>query len=222
VGHWYVRWVNFLPRDDYPVGQQRNSLSKGESNWHARQAASNAAASTCLRQKGGEKEFGMRFSTSFVRPFAIALAAALALSCGASTASAANIHFIGKVKAAVVGNEVVVSGKVSGIGNEEITYAIEIDAQLTVYLVNPGAKGNKPPGQNKEPLKAFGEGVHGVSEDNGQFTFTIRVDLTEAIAEALAGTQVKNNWTVEQGPLMVTGVKLTITQGNDTIQATVP
>jgi len=165
----------------------------------------------------------MRFGTSFVRPFAIALAAAaLVLFGGASTASAANIHFIGKVKAAVVGNEVVVSGKVSGIGNEEITYAIEIDAQLTVYLVNPGAKGNKPPGQNKEPLKAFGEGVLDVSEDNGQFTFTIRVDLTEAIAEALAGTQVKNNWTVEQGPLTVTGVKLTITQGNDTIQATVP
>jgi hypothetical protein len=177
--------------------------------------------------KDGEKEMSMQIShsSSFVRPFVIAFAAAaLALFAGgtSSTASASNIHFIGPVKAAVDGNEVVVSGKVSGIGNEEITYTIEIDGELTVFLINPGAKGNKPPGQNKEPLKAFGEGVLDVVQDNGQFTFTIRVDLSDAIAEALAGTVVKTNWTVEQGPLTVTGVQLTITQGDDTIEASVP
>jgi hypothetical protein len=152
--------------------------------------------------------------------FAVALAALAAfLFVGPSTAQAGNLHFVGDVTFQVVGNEVIVSGKVAGLGNGDITYQIEIDAELTIFLVNPGAKGNKPPGQNKEPLHAFDEGVLDGSEDNGQFTFTITVDLTDAIEEALASVDLKNNWTAEQGPLTVTDMSLSISQGDDTITA---
>ena len=52
----------------------------------------------------------------------------------------------------MVGNQVIVTGKVAGLGNGDITYEIDVDAELTIFLVNPGAKGNKPPGQNKERI----------------------------------------------------------------------
>src|SRR4029078_11212783 len=115
----------------------------------------------------------------------VAAATARFFSGGAWVSEAGNLHFVGGVTTQVVGNEIVISGKVAGLGNGDITYEVQVDAELTIYLVNPGAKGNKPPGQNKEPLKAADAGVLDGSEKNGQFTFTIRIDMTDAIADAV-------------------------------------
>ena len=174
-----------------------------------------------MRVSSNSRASGSSSSTSIVRRFGLAVALALLafLFVGPSTAQAGNLHFVGDVAFEVVGNQVIVTGKVAGLGNGDITYEIEVDAELTIFLVNPGAKGNKPPGQNKEPLNAFDEGVLDGSEDNGQFTFSITIDLTDAIQDAIDATVLKNNWTAEQGPLAVTNISLSVSQGGDTITA---
>src|SRR5688500_17179070 len=160
------------------------------------------------------------FGRKAARPFNVVVAAIVAAAfCvaafgAAAPASAGSLHFIGPVTAQVVGDEVVITGKIAGLGNGDIVYEVEVDAELTIFLVNPGAKGNKPPGQNKEPLHAADTGLLDGSEKNGQFTFTIRVDLSQAVADAVAATQVKQNWFAEAGPLVVKDINLTITQGN--------
>jgi len=165
------------------------------------------------------------FRRMAARPFNVVVAATVAAAfCvaafgAAAPASAGSLHFVGPVTTQVVGNEVVITGKIAGLGNGDITYEVEVDAELTIYLVNPGAKGNKPPGQNKEPLNFVGAGVLDGSEKNGQFTFTIRIDLTDAVNEAVAATEVKQNWFAEAGALVVNDVGLTITQGSETITA---
>jgi hypothetical protein len=153
--------------------------------------------------------------------FAATLVAAVAMFLfgNTSTASAGNMHFIGPVSAQVVGDEVVITGKIAGLGNGDITYQVDVDCELTIFLVNPGAKGNKPPGQNKEPLHAADAGLLDGSEKNGQFTFVIRVDLSKLVDEAVAATEVKQNWFAEAGPLAVNDISLTITQGNDVLTA---
>ena len=163
----------------------------------------------------------MSAQSRIVRPFGFAVVAAVAMFLfgNAPAAQAGNLHFIGPVTTQVVGNEIVVSGKVAGLGNGDITYEVEVDAELTIFLVNPGAKGNKPPGQNKEPLKAADAGVLDGSEKNGQFTFTIRIDMGDAIQAAVDATAVKQNWYAEAGPLVIKDVSLSITQGGDTITA---
>ena len=160
-------------------------------------------------------------ASSFFRPVTLVVAAAAALFFfgGTSVSQAGNLHFVGGVTTQVIGNEIVISGKVAGLGNGDITYEVQVDAELTIYLVNPGAKGNKPPGQNKEPLKAADAGVLDGSEKNGQFTFTIRIDMTDAIADAVAATAVKQNWFAEAGALVIKDVNLSISQDGTTITA---
>lgn len=148
----------------------------------------------------------------------VSLLALLVLS--AADAMAANLHFVGRPTAAADGETVVVTGKVAGLGNEDITVTVEVDGEVVVFSINPG--GNEPPGQNKEPFSAVESQTFVPSDDNGHFTFTIVVDLSEAIQAAVDAHEVPNpNWEKEAGPVTLDSATVTVTQGDQTISRTI-
>lgn len=133
---------------------------------------------------------------------------------------AASLHFVGSPKASVEGDAVVVSGKVAGLGNEDITVTVEVDGEVVVFCISPG--GNRAPGQNKAPFTAVDSRTFVPSAKNGQFTFTIVVDLAEAIEDAVGQHDCPNrNWTKEAGDITVDSAKVTVEQGGQTITRTI-
>jgi hypothetical protein len=151
---------------------------------------------------------------------AVCLSLLAALTLSTTPAFAASLHFVGSPKAAVVDDAVVVTGKVAGLGNEDITVTIEVDGEVTVFCISPG--GNKAPGQNKEPFTAVDSRTFVPSAKNGQFTFTIAVDLSEAIEEAVAQHDCPNrNWTKEIGDIELDSATVTVEQGGQTISRTI-
>ena len=142
-----------------------------------------------------------------------------AVTLSATNALAGSLHFVGSPKAAVVGDAVVVSGKVAGLGNGDITVTVEVDGEVTVLCVSPG--GNVAPGQNKEPFTAVDSRTFVPSAKNGQFTFTIAVDVADAIAEAVAQHECANrNWTKEVDDISFDSATVTVEQGGQTISRT--
>lgn len=142
-----------------------------------------------------------------------------AVTLSATNALAGSLHFVGSPKAAVVGDAVVVSGKVAGLGNGDITVTVEVDGEVTVLCVSPG--GNVAPGQNKEPFTAVDSRTFVPSAKNGQFTFTIAVDVADAIAEAVAQHECANrNWSKEVDDISFDSATVTVEQGGQTISRT--
>lgn len=76
----------------------------------------------------------------------LVIVAAMAFAGGVTRASSP--HFVGKVTATLVGNNVVVSWKEAGLGNNQnINYVASADATATFNCVNNG--GNCPNADNK-------------------------------------------------------------------------
>ena len=104
------------------------------------------------------------------RQFAIILA--IVAACAVSVVWAQNAHFI-KVSASLEGNEVVVSWKEAGLGdNQNIDYVASADATATFHCVNGG--GNCPSADNKVtvsgPVTAEGTFASG---KNGSITASL-------------------------------------------------
>ena len=157
---------------------------------------------------------------SKITRYGLCLSAVAALALTATTALAASLHFVGSPKASVQGETVVVTGKVAGLGNEDITVTVEVDGEVVVYCISPG--GNRAPGQNKEPFTAVDSQTFVPSAKNGQFTFRIEVDLEEAIQDAVDAHECPNkNWTKEAGPIDLESATVTVEQGGQTISRTI-
>ena len=138
----------------------------------------------------------------------------------AADAKAANLHFVGRPTATVDGDNVVVSGKVAGLGNQDITVTVEVNGEVVVFCINPG--GNEPPGQNKEPFTAVESQTFVPSADNGQFTFQIVVDIAAAVQAAVDAHECPNpNWEKEAGDVTLDSATVTVEQGNRTISRTI-
>ena len=150
----------------------------------------------------------------------LSLLAAVALALTATDAAAANLHFVGRPTADLDGTTLVVSGKVAGLGNQDITVTVEVDGEVVVFCINPG--GNEPPGQNKEPFTAVESQTFVSSAKNGQFTFSIDVDLAEAIQAAVDAHECPNeNWEKEAGDVTLDSATVTVQQGGRTITRTI-
>ena len=148
----------------------------------------------------------------------LSLLALVALS--AADARAANLHFVGRPTATTDADTVVVTGKVAGLGNEDITVTVEVDGEVVVLCINPG--GNEPPGQNKEPFTAVESQTFVPSAANGQFTFQIVVDIAAAVQAAVDAHECPNpNWEKEAGDVTLDSATVTVTQGRRTISRTI-
>ena len=153
--------------------------------------------------------------------FALSLSLVAVIALSATAVLAASLHFVGSPKASLEGGDtLVVTGKVAGLGNQDITVTVEVDGEVVVYCISPS--GNRAPGQNKEPFTAVDSQTFVPSAKNGQFTFTIDVDLSEAIQDAVDAHECPNrNWTKQAGPITLDSAKVTVQQGGQTITRTI-
>jgi hypothetical protein len=104
----------------------------------------------------------MKARRSIVIFFTLVMIFALAVT----TASAGSPHFVGKISIERDGNNLTVSGKEAGLGNETQVH-IEITAEA--QCINPG--GNHPQAGNKETFSA--EGDFPVQNGKANFELTL-------------------------------------------------
>lgn len=115
----------------------------------------------------------------------------LGLGLAATSAMAANPHFIGDAKAKLDNDaNLVVSWKEAGVGNNElIDYLASADASGFYACINKG--GNHPQASNKEefsgPVSAEGSFNSG---KNGQITASLTVSPPPATLDCPAGQQL--------------------------------
>jgi hypothetical protein len=85
-------------------------------------------------------------------------------------AVAGSPHFVGQISVDRVGDDLVVSGKEAGLGNEtQVHIVVTADAAC----INPG--GNKPQADNKETFSA--EGDFPVQNGKALFSLTLEADF---------------------------------------------
>jgi hypothetical protein len=81
-----------------------------------------------------------------------------------TTVSAGSPHFVGKISIERVGNDLTVSGKEAGLGNET---QVHIEVTAEAQCINPG--GNHPQAGNKETFSAEGD----FPVQNGKANFSL-------------------------------------------------
>jgi hypothetical protein len=87
-----------------------------------------------------------------------------------TTVSAGSPHFVGKISFERVGNDLTVSGKEAGLGNET---QVHIEVTGEAQCINPG--GNHPQAGNKETFSA--EGDFPVQNGKAIFELTLTADF---------------------------------------------
>jgi len=140
------------------------------------------------------------------------------MALASSAARAGNPHFIGQVGVNVnlPAEEVTVSGKIAGLGNQDVVITVEVAGSADLFFVNKG--GNEAPGQNKAPFHSLASGVFRPDAKNGTVTFRLTVDLGPALDALLASaTPPNNNWTAQLRNVQITGIRLTVEQPAGTV-----
>jgi hypothetical protein len=143
---------------------------------------------------------------------------AMALAWSTSSARAASPHFVGAVKANVdlQDEEVTVSGKIAGLGNQDVVITVEVAGSADVFFVNKGGK--EAPGQNKAPFQSLGSTVLRPDAKNGSVTFTLTVDLSKALDDLADSVEPPNaNWTTAIRNVQITGIRVTVEQPAGTV-----
>ena len=143
---------------------------------------------------------------------------AMALAWSSPSARAANPHFVGPIKTNVdlENEEVTVFGKIAGLGNQDVLITVEVVGTADVFFVNKG--GNEAPGQNKAPFHSLASEVFRPSAKNGNVTFSLDVDLSEALDELADSAEPPNrNWTTEIRNVEITGIRVTVEQPAGTV-----
>ena len=83
------------------------------------------------------------------------------------TAVAGSPHFVGQTSIERDGDDLVVSGKIAGLGNET---EVHVEVTALAECINPG--GNKPQADNKESFSAEGD----FPVQNGKALFELTLD----------------------------------------------
>lgn len=90
----------------------------------------------------------------------------IVLTLAVSTATAGSPHFVGQISVVRDGNNLTVSGKEAGLGNET---QVHIEVTADAQCVNPG--GNRPKAGNKQSFSA--EGDFPVQNGKANFELTL-------------------------------------------------
>lgn len=112
------------------------------------------------------------------------------------------------------GTQLVCTGSLAGLGNQDVDIVLEADGVATFACRNKG--GNEAPGQNKVHL-SVGSTTHfeGNEIKNGNLTFTAIAPETPPTATAQEAGCPNGNWTTRLLTLEFSNVVLTISQGDD-------
>jgi hypothetical protein len=156
---------------------------------------------------------------SVLNRYGFFFAGVLALMAAVPTAAlAGKAHFVGAVgiDVNIPDLEVTVSGKIAGLGNQDVVVTCDVAGSADTYFVNQG--GNEAPGKNKVPFKSLASGVFRPDAKNGTVSFTLTVDLKAALdALAAAAVPPNDNWTTDIRNVQVTSVLITVEQPAGTV-----
>ena len=118
---------------------------------------------------------------------------ALLLTVALPAVFAANVHFIGSPTFTDNGLTLSATGKLAGIGNQDLTVRIIADGVASTMCTNPG--GQQAPGINKKVRTVGTQFIPVMSFDkNGNVTFNVTTALPTQLTAKQAGCP-NNNWT---------------------------
>jgi hypothetical protein len=104
----------------------------------------------------------------------IAVLALMVTALAAVPALAANVHFVGTPKFTDNGLTLSSTGKLAGLGNEDLRITLTATGTPTATCTNP-AGATQPPGQNPAEVTVSGsQNVSASSIKNGTFTFNVK------------------------------------------------
>lgn len=148
-----------------------------------------------------------------MRRFAIALAALSVIALIAPTAAlAANVHFVKGPTFTDNGTTLTTSGKLAGLGNEDLTITVAVAGIATkITCTNPG--GNQAPGQNKPGVTASGSQTITRNEiKNGSVNISVTTAEPAQLTPKQAGCP-NNRWTADIDDVRFTSATITVVQG---------
>jgi hypothetical protein len=150
-----------------------------------------------------------------MRHIGSAVTAAL-IACGVIAAvAAANVHFVGQPKVTDNGTSLTLSGKIAGLGNEDVTIVARATARATVICKNPA--GHTVPGQNKPNLTVSRTETISADEiKNGNVTFSLTTAKPPRLTAKQAGCP-NNSWTAVITDLEFIRATVTVFQGGEQV-----
>ena len=126
---------------------------------------------------------------------------------------AASPHFTkgGTPRCTDIGTQLVCTGELAGLGNQDLVINVSSTALVQVNCVNPG--GNEAPGQNKVTRAVSGtQTIPGSAIKNGRAKFSVTTTAPSAPSAKEAGCP-NPNWTPRVVAVTFSDVSLQIFQG---------
>ena len=134
--------------------------------------------------------------------------AAVLLALTSAVCLAAAVHFVVGPTTLDAGTQLVVSGKLAGLGEGDVTILVTADGLATVECTNPA--GNVAPGQDTA-VSAAGLQVY-PSPKNGTLTFSIST-LAPSIAASACVANSGKQWSAAALDVAFSGGLITVLQG---------
>ena len=152
-----------------------------------------------------------------MRRFAMALAALSVIALIAPTAAlAANVHFVKGPTFTDNGTTLTTTGKLAGLGNEDLKITVAIEGIATkITCTNPA--GHQAPGQNKPGVTASGSQTITANEiKNGSVNIRVVTAEPAQLTPRQAGCP-NNRWTAEIDDVKFTSATITVVQGGEVV-----
>ena len=135
----------------------------------------------------------------------------------APAATAQGEHFTkqGVPRCTDIGTQLVCTGELAGLGNEDLVIDVSSTALVQANCVNPG--GNEAPGQNKvvRAVSAPTTTVPASAIKNGRAKFTTNPTAAPSAPTATEAGCPNKNWSTRVVAVTFSNVRLTISQGGD-------
>ena len=130
-----------------------------------------------------------------------------------SSALAARPHYVGEPSFTDNGTTVTVSGKIAGIGNQDVTVVVSASGTATVVCTNPG--GNVAPGQTQEVTTTGSQTITPVK--NGNVVFSVTTAEPQQPTDATDAGCPNDKWTASITDVDFTSASVEVFQGGQEI-----